>query len=268
MLKFNSNGEKKIKNDIWTILSIFIFCFRTVVALGYNITMDKPPARIRAVRLPNDPFLQSNGYKPAPLDLSAIELSAKMEELVDLLSENTHNLWAKERIGQGWTYGLNEDSDRKRSPHLVPYLYVDDAIKVANRNTASETVRTLLVYGYILDPPTGEMEAAEVKVSHHPTNRTYRAEKTYAVSAGKWYYEVEILTPGSISVGWALTESPPDSSLGGDEASWAYDGSAEEKIFGGVKDTYGKKWQVGDTIGVFLDTNDRTIGEREASRTF
>jgi len=70
--------------------------------------MDKPPARIRAVRLPNDPFLQSNGYKPAPLDLSAIELTAKMEELVDLLAENTHNLWAKERISQGWTYGLNE----------------------------------------------------------------------------------------------------------------------------------------------------------------
>merc|ERR1712123_302735 len=100
--------------------------------------MDKPPARIRAVRLPNDPFLQSNGYKPAPLDLSAIELTQKMEELVDLLSENTHNLWAKERISQDWTYGVNE------------------AIKIANRNTASETVRTLLVYGYILDPPTGD----------------------------------------------------------------------------------------------------------------
>ena len=32
--------------------------------------MDKPPSRIRTVRLPNEPFLQSlNGYKPAPLDL-------------------------------------------------------------------------------------------------------------------------------------------------------------------------------------------------------
>ena len=152
-----------------------------MLALGYNISMDKPPARIRAVRLPNDPFLQSNGYKPAPLDLSAIELSQKMEELVDLLSENTHNLWAKERIGQGWTYGLNEDPDCKRSPHLLPYLYVDEAIKVANRNTASETVRTLLVYGYVLDPPTGDVEAAEEKVSRHSTHRTYRAEKTYEV---------------------------------------------------------------------------------------
>jgi hypothetical protein len=86
-----------------------LYCpFRTIMALGYYITMDKPPSRIKSVRLPNEPFLQSNGYKPAPLDLSAIALTPKMEELVDQLAENTHNLWAKERIQQGWTYGLNE----------------------------------------------------------------------------------------------------------------------------------------------------------------
>ena len=68
---------------------------RTILALGYQITMDKPPARIRSVRLPNEPYLQSNGFKPAPLDLSAVELSSKMEELVDKLAENTHNVWAR-----------------------------------------------------------------------------------------------------------------------------------------------------------------------------
>ncbi len=52
---------------------------------------------------------------------SAIELTPKMEELVDRLAENTHNVWARERISQGWTYGLNEDSEKKRSPHLVLY---------------------------------------------------------------------------------------------------------------------------------------------------
>ena len=75
-------------------------------------------------------------------------------------------------------------------------------------------MRSLLVYGYVLDPPTGDVEAAEVKASPHPTHRTYRAEKTYGVSSGKWYYEVEILSPGSISLGWALTDAAPDASLG------------------------------------------------------
>ena len=34
---------------------------------------------------------------------------------------------------QGWTYGLNEDPDLHRSPHLVTYSNVDDVIKKANR---------------------------------------------------------------------------------------------------------------------------------------
>ena len=72
---------------------------------------------------------------------------------------------------------------------------------------------------------------------------------------------MEILSPGSVSVGWALTEASPDAALGGDEASWGYDGSLEEKINAGISESYGKKWAVGDIVGVFLDTNDRTIGE-------
>lgn len=133
---------------------------KTILALGYYITMDKPPSRIKNLRLGHE-FVQSTGYKPSPLDLTAVTLTPKMEELIDQLAENTHNLWAKERIGQGWTYGLNEDLDMKRSPHLVPYLKVDEAIKKANRDTASETVRTLLVYGYMLDPPTSEQHEGE-----------------------------------------------------------------------------------------------------------
>lgn len=142
------------------------------------------------MRLPNEPFLQSNGYKPAPLDLSAIDLSIKMEELVDKLAENTHNVWARERISQGWTYGLNEDTEKKRSPHLVHYSCVDEAIKVANRTTASETVRTLLVYGYVIDPPSGDHQDASmddeagVRIKKH--GRSYRLEKTYGMSAGRW----------------------------------------------------------------------------------
>lgn len=53
-------------------------------------------------------FLQSNGYKPTPLDLSTVQMSEVLEDLVDMLAENTHNVWAKDRIKNGWTYGLFE----------------------------------------------------------------------------------------------------------------------------------------------------------------
>ncbi|XP_067007679.2 ryanodine receptor [Anabrus simplex] len=235
---------------------------KTILALGYYITMDKPPSRIKNVRLPNEPFLQSNGYKPAPLDLSAITLTPKMEELVDQLAENTHNLWAKERIGQGWTYGLNEDPDMSRSPHLVPYIKVDEAIKKANRDTASETVRTLLVYGYNLEPPTGEANEAllaEASKNRQMAFRTYRVEKTYAVSGGKWYFEFEILTAGPMRVGWARADCSPGCQLGSDEYTWAFDGFNAAKYHFGVSDPFGRQYQVGDIVGCFLDLFDRTI---------
>uniref|UniRef100_A0A336KLC6 CSON012070 protein n=1 Tax=Culicoides sonorensis TaxID=179676 RepID=A0A336KLC6_CULSO len=235
---------------------------KTIIALGYYITLDKPPARIRPIRLPNDPYMQGNGYKPAPLDLSAVTLNPKMEELVDQLAENTHNLWAKERIQQGWTYGLEEDSDNFRSPHLVPYSKVDEAIKKANRDTASETVRTLLVYGYNLDPPTGEANEAllaEALRLKYAAFRTYRVEKTYAVTSGKWYFEFEVLTAGPMRVGWARADVSPGTMLGNDEHSWAFDGYNEEKVYGGSGETFGKQWGPGDVVGVFLDLVDHTI---------
>lgn len=48
------------------------------------------------------------GYRPAPVDLSRVVLSSEHEELVNLLAENEHNVWARERIKQGWTYGAQQ----------------------------------------------------------------------------------------------------------------------------------------------------------------
>lgn len=52
--------------------------------------------------------MMTNGYKPAPLDLSEVKLLPSQEILVDKLAENAHNVWAKERIKQGWTYGIQQ----------------------------------------------------------------------------------------------------------------------------------------------------------------
>lgn len=52
--------------------------------------------------------MMTNGYKPTPLDLSEVKLLPSQEILVDKLAENAHNVWAKERIKQGWTYGIQQ----------------------------------------------------------------------------------------------------------------------------------------------------------------
>ncbi|XP_064602338.1 ryanodine receptor 2-like [Liolophura sinensis] len=235
---------------------------RTLLALGYHITIDakKQSSRLKTLKLGN-PYLQSNGYKPTPLDLSGVTLNEKMQELVDLLAENTHNVWAKDRIKQGWTYGHTESQANKRSPHLVPYSKVDATIKKANRDTATETVKTLLAYGYNLEPPTNETgesavsrDAADVK----NLSQTFRAEQTYAVTSGKWYYEFEVLTPGSMKIGWATVSCDSNQELGLDGTSYCFDGFTARKWHQGP-DPYGKMWQVGDVIGCMLDLQDRTI---------
>lgn len=53
-------------------------------------------------------YEQPSGYRPAPVDLSRVRLSSDHEEVVRLLAENDHNIWARERIKQGWTYGTQQ----------------------------------------------------------------------------------------------------------------------------------------------------------------
>lgn len=48
----------------------------------------------------------SNGYKPAPLDLSHVKLTPNQNQLVEKLAENGHNVWARDRVRQGWTYSI------------------------------------------------------------------------------------------------------------------------------------------------------------------
>lgn len=48
----------------------------------------------------------ANGYKPAPLDLNHVKLTPNQNQLVEKLAENGHNVWARDRVRQGWTYSI------------------------------------------------------------------------------------------------------------------------------------------------------------------
>lgn len=64
----------------------------------------------------------SSGYKPAPLDLSHIKLTSTQEAMVDKLAENAHNVWARDRIRQGWTYGIQQVGDCESSVCVFVYM--------------------------------------------------------------------------------------------------------------------------------------------------
>lgn len=94
--------------------------------------------------------------------------------------------------------------------------------------------------------------------------RTYRAEKTYAVTSGKWYFEVEVQTMGSIRVGWANVSFSPSFELGGDEHSYAFDVCSCRKASGNSVEAFGKQVSV-NVSGFELMTNDLRRRKSETS---
>ena len=242
-------------------MNLAIDTMKAVEALGYHLIVDSPPCRLRPVRLPQQ-FQQSNGYKPQPLDTHEIILPDSLNPLIEALAKNTHNVWAKEKIRKGWTFGMSElvDKDQKRSPHLVPYEQVATRIKETNRESAAECIRALQLFGLFVEAPAHEHDeiAAKELKARRDNCRTYRAEATYAVTVGKWYFEFEVMTDGFMKIGWMDIASSPEQQIGMDDRSYAFDGYLGRKWHQGPE-VYGKEWKIGDVIGCFLDLNDRTI---------
>lgn len=54
--------------------------------------------------------------------------------------------------------------------------------------------------------------------------RVFRAEKSYAITQGKWYFEFEAVTVGEMRVGWARPSVRADTELGGDELAYVFNG--------------------------------------------
>lgn len=44
-------------------------------------------------------------YTPKAIDTSNVQLPRDLEELLERLAENNHDLWAQKRIDEGWRYG-------------------------------------------------------------------------------------------------------------------------------------------------------------------
>ncbi len=97
--------------------------------------------------------MPASTYVPAPVDTSHVTLPPDLLALTEKLGENAHELWAQERIAQGWKPGPQRDDTHKQHPGLVPYAELSEAEKQFDRNTALGTLRAILALGYTITPP-------------------------------------------------------------------------------------------------------------------
>ncbi|XP_071288705.1 ryanodine receptor 2 isoform X6 [Agelaius tricolor] len=241
-------------------LQMSLETLKTLLALGCHVGIadERAEEKVKKMKLPKNYQLLS-GYKPAPMDLSFIKLTPSQEAMVDKLAENAHNVWARDRIRQGWTYGIQQDVKNRRNPRLVPYALLDDRTKKSNKDSLREAVRTLLGYGYNLEAPDQD-HATRLDVCSGMMEkfRIFRTEKTYAVKAGKWYFEFEAVTAGDMRVGWTRPGCLPDQELGSDEEAFVFDGFKAQRWHQG-NEHFGRSWLAGDVVGCMVDMNEHTM---------
>jgi ryanodine receptor 2 len=87
-------------------------------------------------------------YKPQPIDTNGIALSEDILVLREHLAQNAHDLWALQRIREGWSYGPHRDDNLKQHPCLVPYEDLPESEKEYDRIMATETLKTICALGY------------------------------------------------------------------------------------------------------------------------
>lgn len=91
-----------------------------------------------------------NTYIPKPIDISDVELTEDLAELREAIAENAHEIWAENRMAEGWTYGPVRNDELKQHPDMIPYSQLPESEKEYDRQMAMKTIKLLLKLGYDL----------------------------------------------------------------------------------------------------------------------
>lgn len=92
-----------------------------------------------------------DGYVPQPIDVSDVELPSELMSLAESLAKNVHEVWAQERIAQGWQYGSKRNDELKHHPCIVPYDVLPDSERDFDRNTSLSTLRLIYKLGFKIE---------------------------------------------------------------------------------------------------------------------
>lgn len=87
-------------------------------------------------------------YVPQPIDTSNVEIPEELNGLLEAMARNVHEVWAKNRIDEGWVFGLGRNDELKTHPCLIPYEELPEIEKDYDRDTAMETLKLIISMGF------------------------------------------------------------------------------------------------------------------------
>ena len=87
-------------------------------------------------------------YRPNPMETQNVALPRSLDHLQERLAKNAHEIWASQRMQEGWTYGPKRDDRTRQNPCLVPYEELPESEKEYDRQNAMETLRMIRLLHY------------------------------------------------------------------------------------------------------------------------
>lgn len=92
-------------------------------------------------------------YEPEPIKTEEVTLSDILTVLQEAIAENAHDVWAINRIKEGWKWGSRRDDEKKENPDLVPYCALPEGEKEYDRQTAMGTIKLIQKLGFEIKMP-------------------------------------------------------------------------------------------------------------------
>lgn len=95
-----------------------------------------------------------NQYQPKPLDLSNVVIDDDLLPLIEEIAKNVHEVWAEQRLKEGWVYGKERNDKLKTTPCLVPYDELPEIEKEYDRRTAISSIKLAIKLGFKITKAT------------------------------------------------------------------------------------------------------------------
>ena len=80
-------------------------------------------------------------FFPTPISTENMSLSPTVMDVIDVLSENLHEVWSVNKIDAGWTYGPSRDDTAKTTPCLTHYAELTDVDRNYDITLTVETIK-------------------------------------------------------------------------------------------------------------------------------
>ena len=93
-------------------------------------------------------FQSLEEYVPHPINVDSIPLDEDLEEVLEAIAENSHDIWVEKMMKEGWTYGSERDEAGRHDPCIVPYTALPEDEREYDRLLAYNTIKLVKKLGF------------------------------------------------------------------------------------------------------------------------